>query len=125
MTDPDLSVTLPTGVSPEISSPVLPLTWATQVESQLLDEERVLAWLETNLDAQLYFSSGLVVVTNKRLLGKTGSDVNWQDWAYRPKLLLARHDHSGVGSLELLDENSLLVRWRYTFRKRYRRQAPG
>jgi ATP-binding cassette, subfamily B, bacterial len=27
---------------------------------------------------------------------------------------LARHDYSGVGSLELLDENSLLVRWRYT-----------
>ena len=65
MTDPDLSVTLPTGVSSEISSPVLPLTWAAQVESQLLDEERVLAWLETNLDAQLYFSSGLVVVTNQ------------------------------------------------------------
>ena len=114
MTDPDLSVTLPSGVSSENSSTVLPLVWAVQVEPQLLDEERVLAWLEINLDARLYFSSGLVVVTNKRLLGKTGSDVNWQEWPYRPKLRLARHDHSGVGSLELLDENSLLVRWRYT-----------
>ncbi len=114
MTDPDLSVTLPSGVSSENSSTVLPLVWAAQVEPQLLDEERVLAWLEINLDARLYFSSGLVVVTNKRLLGKTGSDVNWQEWPYRPKLRLARYDHSGVGSLELLDENSLLVRWRYT-----------
>ncbi|HEV7929817.1 MAG TPA: ABC transporter ATP-binding protein [Nitrosospira sp.] len=114
MPNPDLSVTLPAGAPPNISVPVLPVAWAGQVELQLSPEEKVLAWLETDLDAQLYFSSGVVVVTNKRLLAKTGSNAEWRDWPYRPGLRLVRHDHSGVGSLELLDEDSLLERWRYT-----------
>lgn len=113
MTNPD-SVTLPAGAPADISLPVLPLAWAAQVESQLSPEEKVLAWLQTDLDAQLYFSSGMVVVTNKRLLAKTGSDAGWRDWAYRPGLRLGRYDSSGVDSLELLEDDSLLVRWRYT-----------
>jgi ATP-binding cassette, subfamily B, bacterial len=114
MTNPDRAVTIPARALPNISFPVLPSAWAAQVESQLSREEKVLAWLETDLDARLYFSSGLAVVTNKRLLAKTGSDAKWRDWPYRRGLRLGRHDHSGVGSLELLDEDSLLARWRYT-----------
>lgn len=98
----------------DMLSLTFPSAWATQIESQLLDEERVLAWMETDLNAQLYFSSGLVVVTNKRLLATAERDTPWQGWTYRRGLMLARSDHSGVGSLELLDENSLLARWHYT-----------
>ncbi len=104
------SVAAPSGML----SLTFPSTWATRIESQLLDEERVLAWMETDLDAHLYFSPGLVVVTNKRLLATAEKGKTWQDWPYRQGLTLARSDHSGVGRLELLDENSLLARWHYT-----------
>lgn len=55
-----------------------------------------------------------MVVTNKRLLATAGGDRSWQEWFYRPGLALARYDHGGIGSLELLDTNSLLAHWRYT-----------
>jgi ATP-binding cassette subfamily B protein len=105
---------LPAGRLPGTSPLTLPSTWITSVESQLSPEENVQAWLETDLDTQLYFASGLVVVTNKRLLATSGRDKPWQEWFYRPGLTLARYDHGGIGSLELLDENSLLAHWRYT-----------
>jgi ATP-binding cassette subfamily B protein len=114
MTHPDLFVTPVAGAPPNITFPVLPVEWAAQVALQLSPEEKVLAWLKTDLDAELYFSAGMVVVTNKRLLAKTESNDGWLDWAYRRGLRLGRHDYSGVGSLELLDEDSLLERWRYT-----------
>ncbi len=114
MTDTKPSMISPASALPGVLSPTLPSAWAAQIESQLSGEERALAWLETDLDAQLHFISGVVVVTNRRLLAKTGENEVWQDWAYRRGLALVRHDHSGVGSLELLDTNLLLFRWRYT-----------
>ncbi|WP_090828198.1 ABC transporter ATP-binding protein [Nitrosovibrio tenuis] len=95
-------------------SPAMPPVWANRVESELMDGEQVLAWLETDLSAQLYFVPGFVLVTSKRLLATTEREGVWQGWFYRPGIRLVRHDHLGVGSLELLDENSLLARWRYT-----------
>lgn len=97
-----------------LSSSALPPAWTTHVESQLTDGEKVLAWLETDLDAQLHFSSGLLVVTNLRLLSRSSIDAPWQDWTYRQGIMLTRRDHSGIGSLELADTDSLLARWRYT-----------
>src|SRR5687768_10651221 len=94
--------------------PSLPAAWAERLESQLSPEEKIVAWLETDLNAQLHFVPGLVVVTDKRLLATGGKEQIWQDWFYRPGLTLARNDHAGVGSLELFDESSLLARWRYT-----------
>ena len=101
-------------MQPNPSSSALSPAWATQVESQLVDGEKVLAWLETDLDAQLNFTSGLLVVTNLRLLSRSSTDAPWQDWTYRQGIMLTRRDHSGIGSLELADADSLLARWRYT-----------
>ncbi|WP_097067795.1 MULTISPECIES: cyanophycin metabolism-associated ABC transporter [Nitrosomonadaceae] len=114
MPKPGLSPTSSTGILPGMPSTALPSVWVAQVESQLLDEEKVLTWLETDLDTQLYFSAGLVVVTNKRLLATAEKDLTWQGWPYRPGLTLARYDHAGIGSIELLDEDSLLAAWHYT-----------
>jgi ATP-binding cassette subfamily B protein len=93
---------------------VLPAAWAGQVERQLSSDEQVVAWFETNLDSQLRFAPGLVVVTNKRLLAREEKDELWQHWDYRAGLALVRGDHAGIGSLELFDEMSRLARWRYT-----------
>ncbi|SEA39153.1 cyanophycin metabolism-associated ABC transporter [Nitrosospira multiformis] len=99
-------------------APALPATWIAAVESRLSREEKVAAWLETDLNGRLHFDPGLVVVTNKRLLVQAeagaGAEATLQEWSYRPGLTLVRSDHAGVGSLELFDENALLARWRYT-----------
>ena len=117
MTSPTFSSISPASGSPGVSSLSLPSAWAAQVESQLSAEEKVLVWLETDLDAQLHFASGLVVVTNRRLLASPGTDQEsavWREWAYQPGLTLIHHDYSGVGSLELVDTDSRLACWRYT-----------
>ncbi|MEO7464063.1 MAG: ABC transporter transmembrane domain-containing protein, partial [Nitrosospira sp.] len=114
MTNTKPSLIFPASISPGVLSLTMPSSWAVQIESQLSDEEWVLAWLETDLDAQLHFASGVVLVTNRRLLARSGKDETWENWTYRQGLALVRHDHAGVGSLELLDTNLLLSRWRYT-----------
>ena len=98
---------VPTGKS-------LPDTWRAEVESQLANEEEILAWLEIDLDVRLHFTQGLVVVTNRRLLAKGLEETAWRDWTYRKGLTLQRHDHAGVGSLELHDDEARLACWRYT-----------
>ena len=92
----------------------LPMSWLEQVNTQLAKNETVLAWLEIDLDAQLRYASGLVVLTTQRLITKSADDKLWQAHSFRHGLTLTRRDHSGVGSLELFDEASRLALWRYT-----------
>ncbi|MDP2155015.1 MAG: ABC transporter, partial [Sulfuricella sp.] len=92
----------------------LPDAWRAEVESQLANEEEILAWLEIDLDVRLHFTQGLVVVTDRRLLARGFEETAWRDWTYRKGLVLRRHDHAGVGSLELDDDDARLACWRYT-----------
>ena len=55
----------------------LPATWQTQVEAQLAPDETLLAWLETDLDDRLRFVSGMLALTDRRLLAKTGDTADW------------------------------------------------
>ena len=91
----------------------LPQAWADALLSQLADEENILAWLRIDLNTQLHFSEGLVVVTNQRLLAKMADDEIWQEWRYRQGLLLTQRDHAGIGYLELFDVHERLAYWRY------------
>ena len=91
-----------------------PTAWRAEVESQLAGNEEILAWLEVDLDARLHFTPGLVLVTNRRLLARAPAETGWQDWPYRDELALQHHDHAGVGSLELHDDQGRLACWRYT-----------
>ena len=92
----------------------MPSGWITQIDTQLATDEKVLAWLEIDLDAQLRFIPGLIVLTNQRMLSSSANDQNWITHPFRPGLTLSRRDHSGVGSLELFDTASRLALWRYT-----------
>jgi ATP-binding cassette subfamily B protein len=87
---------------------------SANVQSQLQPLENVLAVLEVDLDAQLHFVKGVVVVTNQRLLAHLAGNTQWQHWPYRPDLQLRHHDHAGVGHLDLLDAQGLLTTWRFT-----------
>ncbi len=99
---------------PGVSLIPLPASWLTQVEIQLSGDEKVLAWLEIDLNNHLRFARGLVALTNQRLLAKSADDENWQTYALRQGLSLTRRDHSGIGSLELFDTDARVAIWRYT-----------
>jgi ATP-binding cassette subfamily B protein len=94
----------------------VPTRWRAGLASALGDQETVLAWLETDLDAQLRFATGLLVVTNQRLLAHGSDTVGWQAWPYRPDLFMRHHDHAGVGTLTLYDTHARRAHWHYTLR---------
>jgi ATP-binding cassette subfamily B protein len=99
---------------PALSAMSMPSAWLAPTQAQLASDETVLAWLAIDLDSELHFSPGLIVLSNRRLLAKAAGDAAWQSYALRDGLTLARRDHSGVGSLELFDAGSRLAVWRYT-----------
>jgi ATP-binding cassette subfamily B protein len=74
----------------------------------------VLATLEVDLDQQLRFVKGLVVLTNQRLLSCAGTQQVWTSWDLQAGQKLLHHDHAGVGHIDLLDANALLGSWRFT-----------
>ncbi|HEU0188136.1 MAG TPA: ABC transporter ATP-binding protein [Gallionellaceae bacterium] len=92
----------------------MPSAWREELEKRLADAEEILAWMEIDLDARLYFTCELLVVTNKRIAALSIDSNFWQEWPLRPDLVLERHDHAGVGSMELHDGKTRLARWRYT-----------
>ena len=96
------------------NEPAIPGRWATDVESRMGSGEQVQACLETDLDQDLKFSDGLIVITNRHLLARDAGSKDWQEWPLRDGLKLDHHDHAGVGSLELVDGNGRLATWRYT-----------
>lgn len=105
-------------VSFSLPPPTLPAQWLTALEPELAADEKILAWLEIDLDAQLRFAPGLVVLTNRRLLAGSVDQAHWQSHGFAPAMTLTRRDHCGVGSLELFaekaGENARLAIWRYT-----------
>ena len=100
---------------PHISVPAeFPAVWRDTLALQLAPAEYVLASMPLDLDANLHFVAGVLVVTNQRLLVKTHIHADWQHWDYRVGLILHRRDHAGVASLDLNDATERLVSWHYT-----------
>ncbi len=94
-----------------------PIDWQEQIEPALANYEQVIAWLETDLDQQLYFSPGLIVITNQRILARTARDEHWQAWYCQQDMKLSYQDHAGICNIELSDTNSRLARWYCTLDK--------
>ncbi|WP_296892275.1 ABC transporter ATP-binding protein [Thiobacillus sp.] len=91
-----------------------PDTWQAELDSQLAPDEQVVATLETDLDVHLVFAPGRLVLTSRRLLGRSSGDEGWAAWPLRRGLSMQHHDHAGVGTLELHDAASRLACWRFT-----------
>ena len=73
----------------------------------------MLASLPVDLDTNLHFTSGQLVLTEGRFLASDHLQ-NWQAWALAPDLNLRHSDHAGVGTLQLCDAHQLLACWHYT-----------
>ena len=114
-----------------MSEPLEPWTatpaWARPlIESHLDPGENVLTWFEPDLNAELRFSLGLVVLTDKRVLSFSwSSTVNAEqrahfqpkDFAFYPldsKAKFSSKDHAGVGRIDFFNATSRPAYWRYT-----------
>jgi ATP-binding cassette subfamily B protein len=103
----------------------LPPKWHNAVKAQLQPEETLVAWFDPDLDQRLFYAAGLVVLTDRRLLGaeaaeagdgrpEGGADPRWQAWPLEADTRLRSHEHGGVGTLELVSPAGRLAHWRYT-----------
>ncbi len=98
--------------APAVSA--MPESWANEISAQLRPNEQVLHSVETDLNARLQFKSGLLVVTDQRLLSCSPDGRAWESWNYQADLQLRHHDHAGVGHLELFNQSGSLAHWRFT-----------
>lgn len=77
-------------------------------------DETIIAWMEVDLDTNLNFARSILVLSDTRISVKTDGESSWHEWRFSREMKLTRHDHAGVGSLELFDDTSRLTYWRYT-----------
>jgi len=84
------------------------------LQAQLANQENVLGSLAVDLDQDLQFSSGMLVLTDRRLLSREGPGGAWQSWPLDAASALHHVDHAGVGTIELHNANNRLASWRFT-----------
>jgi len=97
----------------------LPEAFRGRFQAAALAGESPVAWLSLDLDSNLRFAAGLVVLTDRRLLsfppaenGAQGRDVS--TWPLAETTALEVDEHAGLGTLELFRGDLRLARWRYT-----------
>jgi ATP-binding cassette subfamily B protein len=113
----------------KIESAVLPANWHSLIEPQLAAGETVYAFFEPDLDADLNFAEGLVVLTDRRVLAADSGGPNgdnrrenatssgWRSWPLNQISGVRTRDAVGLGVVELLGENSLEWAWQFTSAK--------
>lgn len=86
------------------------------LRSRLLPNEDVSSWLQLDLDSQLNFSAGVLVLTTQRLLSwePGGAAAGWREWPLGTELCLKHSDFAGVAQLSLHNEMQRLGAWRCT-----------
>ena len=88
--------------------------WQTDLQLLLAVGENALTSLAVDLDPDLRFASGQLVLTNRRLLARTAPGDDWQSWSLAAGQTLRTWDHAGVGCLELVDTQARRAAWRFT-----------
>ncbi|MEX2140342.1 MAG: ABC transporter transmembrane domain-containing protein [Pirellulales bacterium] len=103
----------------------LPDSWHKHIETQLQADEGVVAWFETDLNAELRYESSLVVLTTQRILsvhsalaGSNGRadehSAERQSWNLSGDMTLQSKDYATAGALVLSTSDRRLAVWRYT-----------
>jgi ATP-binding cassette subfamily B protein len=102
------SSTLPDSIAASAQS------WRASIAPQLASGEKIVAWLEVDLDTDLRFNRSLLAVSDRALYAQNADKSAWLHWTFIAGLSLSHHDHGGVATLELHDASSRLAFWRYT-----------
>jgi ATP-binding cassette subfamily B protein len=100
-----------------VAKSLLPPVWSASALAQLSPQENVLACLEVDLNAQLQFAQGLLIVTDQRLLSAqrgVSSQVEWSSFPLTAGLSMQHTDYAGVGTLSLVNPEARLASWRFT-----------
>ncbi len=99
------------------SHPVVSAEPALQaLKAHLRQGENVRATLEVDLDSALRFASGVLQLTNERLLAWDPDSARIREWPLTPDLRLELSDHAGLGLLDLIDDRGRVALWRFTMR---------
>src|SRR5262245_14368446 len=97
-----------------------------EVEAQLVPHETIVAWFAPDLDADLHFARGLVVLTDERIISSCAiratvppaadalSSLTWQIWPIDTLKSMTVHSRAGVGSLRLDGHEGQLAAWSFT-----------
>src|SRR5262249_49077172 len=96
----------------------LPADRRSEVADQLQTGETLLAWFEPDLDLQLRYAAGMVILTDRRVLSRAEDEADtnaqWQRWPVTAGTSLRPVGHGGAGARELVDDTGRLAFWRYT-----------
>ncbi len=121
----EISVSFRLNSLPEAWQKILP-PFREAAEAELLAGESILAWMEPDLDAQLNFAHGLVILTDRRVLSFDPAQGGGSDrkrdsaaapcrrWPLEAETVLRTREEGGAGTLELLDANGRAAYWRFT-----------
>jgi hypothetical protein len=96
----------------------LPEPWHSSFSKHPGTDEPAVAFLETDLSPTLDFASGIVVLTRTRLLSQQ-EDGDWTSWPLQPGMVLEHRDRIGIGTLDLIQSNTLVARWHHTLAKNH------
>ncbi len=102
-------------------------SWVRSLVGEKLEpSETPLTWFEPDLTVRLRYAAGLVVLTDRRVLGfewPVGARPNaepavppstYRSWPISVGIVAACGDNAGIGTLELLNADGLVAYWRYT-----------
>ncbi|MBL0917517.1 MAG: ABC transporter ATP-binding protein [Hydrogenophaga sp.] len=94
----------------------VPQPLSQALRSRLLPNEHVSSWLQLDLDSQLNFSAGVLVLTTQRLLSweTGGAAAGWREWPLGEELCLKLGDHAGVAQLSVHNDRQQLAVWHFT-----------
>jgi ATP-binding cassette subfamily B protein len=98
----------------------IPQPFQAQFRACALSGETPVAWLETDLDASLRFTAGLVLLTDRRVVAFATTEDHkpqasgQQAWTLDATTNLVANEHAGVGALELFWGEARVARWRFT-----------
>ena len=62
------------------AGPELPDRWRAQASAQLAPGETLLGWMEVDLNTQLRFTAGVILLTDRRLLSQPAEQAAWHSW---------------------------------------------
>ena len=93
---------------------VPPGEWPHGLAESLRAEERVLAVFPLDLDESLAYSQGWLALTTVAVHAQPGAGQAWQVHALTVNARLQHHDHAGVATLEWVEGERRVRRWRFT-----------